>query len=292
MTQLRRSARVQASTTAQTAPPAKKQKTEKKPVEAKPKTAEPQLDIGDAIPDITLANENGEDINLAEEAKKSKFIVIFAYPRASTPGCTRQACGFQRNFEAFKKLGATVFGLLADQPKAQLNFVSKQGLEYLLLLDPSRELIGRLGARKSPSGVIRSHWVFVDGKLAVKRIQVSPEVSISSALEEVKKLADGKEDATEAKEESKEESKEDPKEEPKEESKEEPKEELKEELKEDEPKEEPKEDGSDAKTDEKDQVNEKVEVSTADENGLPKAEPATAEVWKNCSKASEQKSHL
>lgn len=148
-----------------------------------------EIDEGDEIPDLTLLDENSKEVSLKEIALKSKFLVIFAYPRASTPGCTRQACGFSSNFNEFEKLDAQVYGLSADSPKAQLNFVTKQGLKFPLLSDPKRELITALGARKAPSGVKRSHWVFVDGKLKIKKVQISPEVSITSALKDVQELA-------------------------------------------------------------------------------------------------------
>lgn len=150
-----------------------------------------EIEVGDAIPDLTLVDENGNDVSLVAAAKSNKYVVIFAYPKASTPGCTRQAKGFQKNYDELAKLDAAVYGLLADSPKSQLNFVTKQGLQYHLLSDPGRALIGALGARKSPTGIKRSHWVFADGKLAVKRVQISPETSIDGALAEVQKLAKG-----------------------------------------------------------------------------------------------------
>lgn len=148
-----------------------------------------EIQEGDDVPDLTLLDENSEEVSLKEIALKSKFLVIFAYPRASTPGCTRQACGFSSNYDEFKKLDAQVYGLSGDSPKAQLNFVTKQGLKFPLLSDPKRELIAALGAKKPPSGVKRSHWIFVDGKLKIKKIQISPEVSITSALKDVQELA-------------------------------------------------------------------------------------------------------
>ena len=57
-----------------------------------------------------------------------------------------------------------------------------------MLSDPEKKLIGALGAKKHPLGIIRSHWIFVDGVLKVKQIQVSPEVSFTSAEEEIKKF--------------------------------------------------------------------------------------------------------
>lgn len=164
-----------------------------KSVESEPAT--PELEVGDSIPDLTLLDQDENEVNLVEVAKKSKYLIIFAYPKASTPGCTRQACGFQANYDFLKSSGATVFGLSADQPKAQKNFVIKQNLEYPLLSDPARKLVGVLGAKKAPSGIKRSHWIFVDGVLKVKKIQISPEASISTAKEDVEEFLKSDESA-------------------------------------------------------------------------------------------------
>lgn len=107
---------------------------------------------------------------------------------------------------------------LSDSVKAQKNFQTKQNAEYDLLSDPEKKLIGALGAKKHPLGIIRSHWIFVDGVLKVKQIQVSPEVSFTSAEEEIKKFINENENGKEAtendvtKEEVKEESQQDDKE--------------------------------------------------------------------------------
>lgn len=148
-----------------------------------------EIDIGGEIPDVTLQNQDGKDVSLREVAKDSRIIIIFAYPKASTPGCTRQACGFRDNYEELKE-HAAVFGLSGDTVTAQKKFQDKQGLPFDLLSDPKRVLIGHLGAKKTAqSGTIRSHWVFFDGKLKYKRVKVSPEVSIQDGKKEVLELA-------------------------------------------------------------------------------------------------------
>lgn len=146
------------------------------------------LKIGDEIPDLTLLNQDNKEISLRDITEKNRILILFAYPRASTPGCTRQVCGFRDNFDELKKY-AVVIGISADSVNAQEKFHIKQQLPYDLLSDPKRELIGLLGAKKTPtSGIIRSYWIFVDGTLKVKKIKVSPEVSISEAKEHIIEL--------------------------------------------------------------------------------------------------------
>lgn len=191
MVELRRSTRNKPvkseTTTSTTSNKVTKPKKETKPkVEKIEKMAE--LQVGDKIPNLTLKDEDDNEINLIEASQKTKYLVIFAYPKALTPGCTRQVCGFQQNLENLENLDATVFGLSADLPKAQKNFIVKQGLKYHLLSDPNKELIGPLGAKKEPTGIKRSHWIFVDGVLKVKKIQISPEDSFNGALEDIKSL--------------------------------------------------------------------------------------------------------
>ncbi|CAI4928323.1 CGH_3_HP_G0030980.mRNA.1.CDS.1 [Saccharomyces cerevisiae] len=106
-----------------------------------------ELEIGDPIPDLSLLNEDNDSISLKKITENNRVVVFFVYPRASTPGCTRQACGFRDNYQELKKYAA-VFGLSADSVTSQKKFQSKQNLPYHLLSDPKREFIGLLGAKK------------------------------------------------------------------------------------------------------------------------------------------------
>ncbi|MCH0628683.1 peroxiredoxin [Kocuria palustris] len=140
-----------------------------------------EIEVGDEIPDIKLVNQDGKEISTKEEITGSKYNIVFSYPKASTPGCTRQAQGFRDNHDFYEKHGVKVFGLSADTPKAQTNFINKYLLNYDLWCDPKKQLIEVLGAKKSPSGTKRSHWIFKDGKLVDKKIQISPENSVKEA---------------------------------------------------------------------------------------------------------------
>lgn len=202
MPELRRSTRTTSKPSVQAEPAAAKSKVTKPKKESQPKSESPEIDVGDKIPDITLLDEDENEVQLSDI--KTKYLVIFAYPKASTPGCTRQACGFQKNYDFLSKSNTTVYGLSADKPKSQKNFVVKQHLKYSLLSDPSRELIGLLGAKKNPTGIKRSHWIFVDGVLKVKKIQVSPEASVEGAKEDIEKFIKEEESKDEKEDEKKE----------------------------------------------------------------------------------------
>lgn len=239
------------------------------------------LKVGDPIPDITLKDENEEDVNLKDVASKNRIVAVFAYPKASTPGCTRQACGYSANFASLTKI-AKVYGLSTDLPKAQKNFITKQSLKLDgLLSDPNKELIGVLGAKKSPTGVKRSHWIFVDGKLKISRVQISPETSVADGKKEIEEIhASFSESEGKLESEAKEEPKKEANEEVKEESKKEGKEDLKAEADgskaEEEPRKEEKNYGQEeeAKKEEKDSKDEKATANgeTNPDGEAPKKE--------------------
>ena len=96
---------------------------------------------GDKVEDFTLQNQDGKDVSLSDF--KGSPVVLFFYPRADTPGCTIESCGFRDAFTKFKKAGIVVFGISRDIVKDQKKFKDKYELPYDLLADPNMELINR-----------------------------------------------------------------------------------------------------------------------------------------------------
>lgn len=145
------------------------------------------VSLGASLPNVTLKNQDNEDVNLHDLAASGTTVVLFAYPKASTPGCTRQACSFRDRYSDFQKDASgtskvAVFGISADSPGAQTTFKTKQNLPYDLLCDPEYKLLGPLGSKKEPKGVIRSHYVVKDGKFVVVARGVKPESSVGETL--------------------------------------------------------------------------------------------------------------
>src|SRR5258708_28227312 len=91
------------------------------------------MQVGDTIEDFTLQNENDETVHLSDYSGKP--VVLFFYPRADTPGCTIEACGFRDTFKKLQKAGVVVLGISRDTPKAQKKFKEKYNLPYTLLAD-------------------------------------------------------------------------------------------------------------------------------------------------------------
>ena len=95
----------------------------------------------DLVENFTLQNQDGKDVSLTDF--KGKPVVLFFYPRADTPGCTIESCGFRDAFTKFKKAGIVVLGISRDTVKAQKKFKDKYDLPYDLLADPDMILINR-----------------------------------------------------------------------------------------------------------------------------------------------------
>lgn len=85
-------------------------------------------------PDFTLKNEKGEDVSLGDFAGK-KYVLLYFYPKDSTPGCTTEACDFRDAYEDFSKLNAVILGVSPDNEKAHTKFIEKHGLPFSLLID-------------------------------------------------------------------------------------------------------------------------------------------------------------
>lgn len=134
---------------------------------------------GDPAPTFTLADQDGNDVSLAD--LRGHKVLVYFYPRASTPGCTTQACGLR---DVLGDIGdAQVLGISPDKPAAQKKFDEKYGLGFPLLSDPEREVAQAYGAYgekkmygKVSMGIIRSAFlVDEDGDLAEVWYKISPK---------------------------------------------------------------------------------------------------------------------
>lgn len=107
------------------------------------------LQIGDKAPDFNSLDQNGNQITLSDF--KGKKLVLFFYPKASTPGCTAEACNLRDNYEIFLAKGYAILGVSADSAKRQLNWINKYQLPFSLLADESKAVINAYevwGAKK------------------------------------------------------------------------------------------------------------------------------------------------
>ena len=101
------------------------------------------LKIGDTAPDFNCEDQDGKPIQLADY--KGKKLVLFFYPKASTPGCTVEACDLRDNYQSFLAKGYDVLGVSADSQKRQSNFRNKYEFPYPLLADEDKKVINAYG---------------------------------------------------------------------------------------------------------------------------------------------------
>ncbi len=144
--------------------------------------------IGELAPDFELLNQDGERVRLGE--LRGRRVILFAYPKAATPGCTTQACGFRDNYPQVEAGDAIVLGLSPDEPAALRQWIDDENFPFDLLSDPQHEVLEAWGAWGERSmygnrymGVIRSHWVIgADGVIEDEQVNVSPKNSVKRAL--------------------------------------------------------------------------------------------------------------
>lgn len=103
-----------------------------------------ELKIGDLAPDFKGVDQDGNPVSYADY--KGKRLIIFFYPKASTPGCTAESCNFRDHYEDWKTKGYEIVGVSADSVKRQKNFATKNELPYKLIADEEKEIIQAFGA--------------------------------------------------------------------------------------------------------------------------------------------------
>ncbi|BBH16586.1 peroxiredoxin [Nocardioides baekrokdamisoli] len=131
-----------------------------------------RLNVGDPAPTFSLTSDSGEQVSLSDFAGRS--VIVYFYPAAMTPGCTKQACDFTDSLDALQAQGYVVLGISPDKPEKLAKFRERDGLTITLLSDPDRSVLTAYGAYgekslygKIVTGVIRSTFVVgPDGKLA------------------------------------------------------------------------------------------------------------------------------
>ena len=90
------------------------------------------LEVGIQAPDFTLLDKEGIEVTLSNILKDHSTVVLYFYPKDSTAGCTKQACGFRDEYEKYKELNVPVIGISKDSVKSHLNFATKQELPFIL----------------------------------------------------------------------------------------------------------------------------------------------------------------
>jgi peroxiredoxin Q/BCP len=137
-----------------------------------------RLSPGDPAPDFTLPDADGKPVSLAEY--RGRRVVVYFYPAASTPGCTKQACDFRDSLADLGDAGLDVLGISPDKPAKLAKFRDAEGLTFPLLSDEDRSVLTAWGAfgektmyGKTVTGVIRSTFVVdAEGRIEVAQYSV------------------------------------------------------------------------------------------------------------------------
>ena len=123
-----------------------------------------RLSPGDTAPDFTLTSDTGEEVSLA--SLRGRKVIVYFYPAAMTPGCTKQACDFTDSLDSLKASGYEVLGISPDKPAKLAKFREHDALTITLLSDPDKQVLTAYGAfgekqlyGKTVTGVIRSTFV-------------------------------------------------------------------------------------------------------------------------------------
>ncbi|WP_248491281.1 thioredoxin-dependent thiol peroxidase [Tsukamurella sp. PLM1] len=137
-----------------------------------------RLEPGVNAPSFTLPDQDGNDVSLSDY--RGQRVVLYFYPAAMTPGCTKQACDFRDNLADFAAAGLTVLGVSPDKPEKLKKFQERDAIPFPLLSDPDKRVLTAYGAfgekmmyGKTVTGVIRSTFVVDgDGKIEVAQYNV------------------------------------------------------------------------------------------------------------------------
>ena len=145
------------------------------------------LDVGTKAPEFTLPDKAGNLVSLSNFLGKK--VILYFYPRDNTPGCTRQACAFARNYGAFQEKNAVVIGISKDSTTSHLKFAQKYELPFVLLSDPELQAIQAYGVwqekklyGKVSMGVVRSTYLINEEGIIEK---VMPKVKPDTNADEI-----------------------------------------------------------------------------------------------------------
>lgn len=147
--------------------------------------AEP-LAVGAALPAVEQKNQDDQPVKLAEAGAKGYTLVYF-YPKADTPGCTKQACSLRDSYEKLTEKGVRIYGVSMDKVEAQKAFKEKYKLPFELIADPEGKVVDAFGVPKTMGFSKRQAFLFKDGKL----VWADQNASTDKQADDILKFLDG-----------------------------------------------------------------------------------------------------
>ena len=129
-------------------------------------SAKAELKVGDSAPNISGVTDSGQKLAFADVYGKQTYTLVYFYPKADTPGCTKEGCSIRDSWEDLKKAGIQVLGVSEDPVDAQKAFKEKYHLPFTLVADTDDVVIGSFGVPTYPGGMAhRSAYLIKGGKI-------------------------------------------------------------------------------------------------------------------------------
>lgn len=146
-----------------------------------------ELAVGADAPKLVCQDQDGKEVKLADAYAKG-LTLFFFYPKANTPGCTKQACSLRDGFADLEKKSVKVYGVSFDDVASQKKFQGDHKLPYSLLADPEGKIVSAFGVPAKGKYASRQAYLVKDGKIAWRSLQASTDkqaADVMKALEEL-----------------------------------------------------------------------------------------------------------
>jgi len=144
------------------------------------------LEVGSSLPDVSQLNQDEESISL-HHVGSSGHLLVFFYPKADTPGCTKQACSLRDAFSTLTEHGLKVLGVSTDNPKQQKAFQEKFSLPYDLLADHDQTVVHAFGVPTTLGHSKRQAFLFHDGALIWRDLSASTAEQAADILKQLER---------------------------------------------------------------------------------------------------------
>ncbi|MBQ4632150.1 MAG: thioredoxin-dependent thiol peroxidase [Prevotella sp.] len=149
------------------------------------------MNIGDKAPELLGINENGKEVRLSDF--QGKKLVLYFYPKDSTPGCTTEACNLRDNYDSLREAGYEVVGVSVDKAASHQKFIAKNSLPFTLIADTEKTLVETFGVWGEKSmcgrkymGTFRTTFI-IDEHGVVERIIYPKEIKVKEHAQQILK---------------------------------------------------------------------------------------------------------
>ncbi len=145
------------------------------------------IEIGASIPSVSQKNQNDKLVDLAAHGKTG-YLLVYFYPKADTPGCTKQACSLRDSYAVLTEKKVRILGVSSDTAKSQKAFQEKYKLPFDLLADDDSKVIDAFGVPKTIGFAKRQAFLFKDGKLVWKDLSAATDKQAEDVLKIVSEM--------------------------------------------------------------------------------------------------------